>query len=354
MARFRYVLISLALLATLTALGAGGYAWFKAWQEQQFLTTAPETPGREVQFRVAPGQIFTTIAANLKKEGLITDTRRFYQLAVRTGRGSAVRAGVFRLSTGWLPERILNELTSSSGVMQRVSIREGLTWWQTARVLEESDLGDAAGFAKAVADSELLAEFGINARDAEGYLFPETYLVTPPKERPSRHMAEIMIREFFRSIKKIWPGGPPPAEELHKTVILASLVEKETGDATERARISGVFHNRLKKHMLIQCDPTVIYGLGPDFDGNLKKSDLQDKDNAYNTYVHRGLPPGPICSPGLESLVAAMHPEEHDYLYFVAKGDGSHYFSRTLAEHNRGVRMYQLKRNRATYRSTKQ
>jgi len=96
------------------------------------------------------------------------------------------------------------------------------------------------------------------------------------------------------------------------------------------------------------------HGLGPDFDGNLKKSDLQDKDNAYNTYVHRGLPPGPICSPGLESLVAAVHPEKHDYLYFVAKGDGSHYFSRTLAEHNRAVHMYQLKRNRATYRSTKQ
>ncbi|OIQ52199.1 putative aminodeoxychorismate lyase [Pseudodesulfovibrio hydrargyri] len=354
MARFRYFLIASVLLAVLAGLGVGGYKWYKAWQEEQFLKTAPETPGREILFRVEPGQIFTTIAANLKSEGLITDTRRFYQLAVRTGKGSAVRAGVFRLSTGWVPERVLTELTSSTGVMRRVSVREGLTWWQTASVIEEAGLGGADGFTKAVADPELLAGYGIQARDAEGYLFPETYLLTPPKDRPAHHMAEVMIREFFKNAHKVWPGGLPPFKEMHRAVILASLVEKETGDATERARIAGVFRNRLKRHMLIQCDPTIIYGLGPEFDGNLKRSDLTDRDNPYNTYVHPGLPPGPICSPGLDSLMAAVHPEEHQFLYFVAKGDGSHHFSRTLEEHNRAVRKYQLKRNRSTYRSTKQ
>ncbi|HKI81149.1 MAG TPA: endolytic transglycosylase MltG [Pseudodesulfovibrio sp.] len=354
MARLRYFLIGSVLLAVLAGLGAGGYKWYKAWQEEQFLKTAPETPGREVLFRVEPGQIFTIIAANLKNEGLITDTRRFYRLAVRSGKGSSVRAGVFRLSTGWLPERVLTELTSSSGVMRRVSVREGLTWWQTARIIEQTGLGDADGFAEAVADPKLLTELGIGAKTAEGYLFPETYLLTPPKNNPARHMAEVMIREFFKNAHKVWPGGLPPFAEMHRAVILASLVEKETGDETERARIAGVFYNRLKKRMLVQCDPTIIYGLGPKFDGNLKRSDLTNRDNPYNTYVHPGLPPGPICSPGLNSLMAAVHPEEHKFLYFVAKGDGSHYFSRTLDEHNRAVRKYQLRRNRSTYRSIKQ
>ena len=354
MARFRYFLIALVLLAVLAGLGAGGYVWYKAHQERLFLATPPETPGREVLFRVEPGQLFTTVAANLKSEGLITDTRRFYRLAVRSGKGSAVRAGVFKLSTGWVPARILDELTSSAGVMRRVSVREGLSWWQTASVIEAAGLGDADGFAEAVADPGLLAEFGIQAQNAEGYLFPETYLLTPPKDHPARHMAEVMIREFFKNARKVWPGGLPGFEEMHRTVILASLVEKETGDETERARIAGVFANRLKKHMLIQCDPTIIYGLGRDFDGNLKRSDLLNRENPYNTYVHPGLPPGPICSPGLDSLMAAAHPEQHGYLYFVAKGDGSHQFSRTLAEHNRAVHKYQLRRNRSTYRSTKQ
>ncbi|MCJ2166100.1 MULTISPECIES: endolytic transglycosylase MltG [unclassified Pseudodesulfovibrio] len=353
MARKRTILIAFSTLFLLAALGAGGFQWYRAWQEQQFLTTPPETPGRDVLFRVEPGQVFTAIAQNLKAEGVISDTRRFYKLAVRTGKGSAVRAGVFALSTGWVPERVLLELTSSTGIMKRVSVREGLTWWQTAKIIEEADLGTYADFAQAQADKELLAAFGIEAKDAEGYLFPETYLLTPPKENPSRFMIRLMLKEFFKNAAKVWPSGLPEFEEMHQKVILASLIEKETGDMTERKRISGVFHNRLKKRMLIQCDPTIIYGLGPDFDGNIKKSDLLDKNNPYNTYAIQGLPPGPICSPGLDALLAAVHPEEHSYLYFVAKGDGSHHFSKNLEEHNQAVRQYQLRRNNETYKSTK-
>ncbi|BCS87914.1 endolytic transglycosylase MltG [Pseudodesulfovibrio sediminis] len=354
MARKRTIVISLLTAVLLAGLAAGGYLWYKAWQEKQFLLTAPETPGREVVFRVEPGQIFTTIAANLKKAGVITNTRRFYRLAVRTGKGAAVRAGEFMLNTGWLPEHVLHELTTSAGIMKRASVREGLTWWQTAEIINQSGLGSYENFAKAVADPELLDRFGIKAKNAEGYLFPETYLLTPPKGDQSAHMAEIMLKEFFKHAGQVWPDGLPEWDELNQTVILASIIEKETGDASERQRISGVFHNRLKKRMLIQSDPTIIYGLGPDFDGNIRKRHLQDKNNPYNTYVIRGLPPGPICSPGLESLLAAVHPEDHQYIFFVAKGDGSHYFSRTLSEHNDAVRKYQLRRNRETYRSTRQ
>ena len=293
-----------------------------------------------------------TISANLKRAGLITDTVRFLKLASRSGKTGSIRAGQFKLSTGWVPGRILSELTTSSGIMKRASIPEGLTWWQTADKIQEAGLGTRQAFARAVADPAVLARHGIRARDAEGYLFPETYLITPPTGDQSAHMVETMIQEFFKNARKVWPDGLPVWKEMHKAVILASLVEKETGNVSERKRISGVFHNRLKKGMLIQADPTIIYGLGPTFDGNIRKSHLRDRGNLYNTYVIRGLPPGPICSPGLDALMAAVYPEEHGFLYFVAKGDGSHYFSKTLLEHNDAVGKYQLRRNRKTYRST--
>jgi len=352
MARKRTLILSLVALILLAGAGAGGWLGWRAWQEHQFLTVPPETPGRDLVFRVEPGQIFTTIARNLQQTGLVTDARRFQRLAVVEGKGSSVRAGEFLLNTGWTPHQLLYELTTSTGIMKKVSVREGLTWWQTADRIQEAGLGTRDGFARAVADPALLARYGIEARDAEGYLFPETYLLTPPLSDQSGYMAETMIQEFFKNARKIWPGGPPPFKELHPIVILASLVEKETGDPSERARIAGVFANRLRKNMLIQADPTIIYGLGPDFDGNIRKSDIQDASNPYNTYTHRGLPPGPICSPGLDALAAAAQPEKHDFLYFVAKGNGSHHFSATLQEHNNAVIKYQLRRNRETYRST--
>lgn len=332
----------------------GGYVWHKAWLEEQFLTVPPESPGRDIMFRVEPGEIFTTISTNLKKSGLITDTRRFLKLAQQTGKTSSLRAGQFKLSTGWTPAQILHELSTSAGIMKKASIREGLTWWQTATKIQAARLGTFKNFAEAVVDPELLKQFGIEANNAEGYLFPETYLLTPPKGDQSRYMVEIMLKEFFRNAAKVWPDGLPEFKEMNKIVTLASLIEKETGNISERKRISGVFHNRLKKRMLIQADPTIIYGLGPDFDGNIRRSHILDKTNPYNTYVIRGLPPGPICSPGLDALLAAVHPEDHNFLYFVAKGDGSHYFSKNLSEHNNAVRQYQLRRNKKTYRSTQE
>ncbi|MBI9078718.1 MAG: endolytic transglycosylase MltG [Pseudodesulfovibrio sp.] len=354
MARKQTILIILAALVLLTGLGAGGYHSYKMWQEHKFLTVPPETPGRDLIFRVEPGQPFMTISANLKKTGLITDTRRFLNLARKSGATASIRAGQFRLSTGWTPSRILLELTSSAGIMKKVSIREGLTWWQTADKIQEAGLGMHETFAKAVSDPVLLAKYDIQANNAEGYLFPETYMITPPTGDQSAYMAKTMLKEFFRNAQKVWPDGLPEWKELHKAVILASLVEKETGNTSERKRISGVFHNRLRKRMLIQADPTIIYGLGPSFDGNIRRSHLRDRSNPYNTYVIRGLPPGPICSPGLDALMAAVHPEKHNYLYFVAKGEGSHYFSTSLSEHNAAVQKYQLQRNRETYRSTSQ
>ncbi|MDE7372331.1 MAG: endolytic transglycosylase MltG, partial [Desulfovibrio sp.] len=176
----------------------------------------------------------------------------------------------------------------------------------------------------------------------------------------ARAVAGRMIDNFWRKAAPLWPGGAgregvaarPPAPELRKWVTLASIVEKETGIPEERARVAGVYENRLGRGMLLQADPTVIYGLGPSFDGNLRRSQLDDAANAYNTYQRAGLPPGPIASFGTAALNAAIRPEQHGYLYFVAKTDGGeHQFSATLQEHNRAVREY-LRQRRAARRGT--
>ncbi|MBN2140133.1 MAG: endolytic transglycosylase MltG [Desulfovibrionaceae bacterium] len=337
-------------LASAALMLAG--SWF-VWRAWDFLYLPPEDPGQEKIFVIEPGQTFLSIARGLERERLVKDADKFLALAEEKNLTSRARAGEFELSTGWLPERTLEVITRTPGVMARVVVREGLTWWQTAEAIAQAGLVPAQDFGRAAHNAGLLSEYDIPADSAEGYLFPETYLLTRPRNDPGPAMVRTMLDEFAKNARKVWPLGLPGPEKLHKTVILASLVEKETGDASERARIAGVFANRLKKGIALAADPSVIYGLGPDFNGNLKKGDLADKTNPYNTYQRPGLPKGPICSPGLDSLLAAANPEKHDFYYFVAKGDGSHHFSRTLKEHNQAVVKYQIKRDRNNYRSTK-
>lgn len=343
----RYVMPTIAFGCMALMLVAG---WFM-YQNWSFLNLPPEIEGREVIFTVDRGQPLWTISGNLAKEGLISDAKRFRQYAQVEGKEDKIRAGEFRLWSNMTAPEVLEKLTTTSGILHKFSVREGLTWWATAQEADKSELTTYADFKTAVSDPELLAEYKIPAKNAEGYLFPETYLLTRPKSNSGKTMVETMLKEFKKAANEAWDGKIPSPKEVHSTIILASLVEKETGDVTERRRIAGVFANRLKKGYLLQCDPTIIYGLGETFDGNLRKKHLKDKSNPYNTYQHKGLPPGPICSPGLESIKAAINPEQHSYLYFVAKGDGSHYFSKSLKEHNAAVRKYQLRRNRDTYRS---
>ena len=343
----RFVMPAIAFGCMALMLVAG---WFM-FQNWSFLNMPPETEGREILFTVESGQPLWTISGNLAKEGLIRDSKKFRQYAQAEGKENKIRAGEFRLWSNMTAPEVLDTLTTTSGILHKFSVREGLTWWATAKKAEESKLTGYADFKEAVSDPELLAKYKIPARNAEGYLFPETYLLTRPKTETGKAMVETMLKEFHKAAMQAWNDKIPSPEDVHQTVILASLVEKETGDVTERRRIAGVFANRLEKGYLLQCDPTIIYGLGETFDGNLRKKHLNDKSNLYNTYQHRGLPPGPICSPGLESIKAAINPEKHSYLYFVAKGDGSHYFSKSLKEHNAAVRKYQLRRNRDTYRS---
>ncbi len=342
-ARLRALLAALGL-AVLAALAVAGWL---AWQAHAFLHTAPEDPGREVVLTVAPGSTFDQVAARLTEAGCITDARKFRLLGRWQGKLASVRAGEFLLSTGWPPARVLEELTSGRPLLHRLVVPEGLTWWQTGRIVEASGLADFASFERAVHDPDLLARRHIPAASAEGFLFPETYHLPRPRGGDAAPIVEAMLDAFWRQAgSRLWPDGAPGPAEVLRLVNLAAMVEKETAAPEERGRIAGVYANRLRRGMLLQCDPTVIYGLGTGFDGNLTRAHLQDKSNPYNTYRLRGLPPGPICSPGLAALLAAQSPEQHSYLYFVAKGDGSHAFSRTLNEHNAAVRTYQLKRRK--------
>lgn len=312
------------------------------YQVHHFLHTAPEDPGKEVVVRIPQGMSFSAIASLLQTRGVIKDQKPFVLLGRFMNKAGSVRAGEFTLHTGWTPMQVLEELGRGKEVLHALTIPEGLTWWQTADLVQASGLGTRQGFARIIRDREFLARWHIPGDTAEGYLFPETYFF--PKGPPAQQdqmIANHLLAMFREKTRQLFPPSMSP-ETIRDILTLASLVEKETSRDDERARIAGVYANRLKKNMRLQCDPTIIYGIGPDFDGNLTRRHLRDGSNPYNTYKHPGLPPGPICSPGLASIKAALHPESHSYLYFVAKGDGSHAFSKTLQEHNRYVRTYQL------------
>lgn len=330
----------LAVLLSLAAMGG----WF-AWQASAFLHTPPQDPGTAKVVAIEPGQTFDHVARMLQAEGIITDAAKFRVLGQWKSKLAAIKAGEFSLATDMLPGAVLDAITEGRPVLHRLQVVEGLTWWQVGRLVEEAGLASFASFAKAVRDPALLAEFHIPFASAEGFLFPDTYFVPRPRGRDAEPIVRAMLAAFWRQAgARLWPAGWPSDAELARLVILASLVEKETGEPAERARIAGVYANRLRRRMLLQCDPTVIYGLGQAFDGNLKRVHLTDRANPYNTYARPGLPPGPICSPGLAALAAAAAPESHRYLYFVAMGNGAHAFSTTLEAHNRAVRRYQLHR----------
>lgn len=369
-------LLRLFILLLLAALAGGAWLWREA---RLFLDTPAGQAGTQEIFDVPPGARLGKIAEELAARGIVTSARNFVLLARWKKQDNRLQAGRFALEGGWRPEQVLDALVNGKPVLQRVTVPEGLAWWQTGRLLESAGLLRFEDFREAVTDPAFLRHYGIPFATAEGFLMPDTYLLKPPdapaggpaspaaadaakaaEKAQARAVAGRMIDNFWRKTAALWPdaGGRqgvaarPPAAELKKWVTLASIVEKETGIPAERARVAGVYENRLGRGMLLQADPTVIYGLGPEFDGNLRRVHLDDAANPYNTYQRPGLPPGPICSFGAAALDAAIRPEQHDFLYFVARTDGGeHQFSATLQEHNRAVRDY-LRQRRAGKRGT--
>jgi UPF0755 protein len=290
---------------------------------------------------IKSGQDFKSFSERLHKAGIIKELYKFNLLARIKGYDRKVKAGEYLLSASMAPNKILQIIVSGKVRLYKLTIPEGYNLSQIASNIAGAGLVKEEDFLKAALDSSLAHEEGIDAETFEGYLFPETYYfqkdITPEK------IISVMV-ERFRSV--FTPAFKEQAKKLglsiHQIVTLASIIEKETGAPEERNIISSVFHNRLKKNMRLESDPTVIYGI-KDFDGNIKKRHLEAL-TPYNTYKIRGLPPGPIASPGIKAIEASLYPADTNFLYFVSKKDNTHMFSTNIKDHNRAVRKYQLRR----------
>lgn len=291
-------------------------------------------------FPLPKGASFKTTLARLEQMGLITNPFYFELLARSAGKQGSLKAGEYALETGMTPAQLLEMITEGRSLQFTLTVPEGFTMKDIARRLEELGAGTSREFFDTARNPATLRRYEVEADSFEGYLFPDTYHFAKGSElkvvlgmMADHFMKKVRTEEILRQVES-------SGFTLHEILTLASLIEKETALAEEKELISAVFHNRLKKKMLLQCDPTVIYAMR-DFDGNIRKKDLQI-DSPYNTYRYRGLPPGPIANPGLGSILAALHPTQSDALYFVSKKDGGHHFSSSLEEHNRAVRKFQL------------
>lgn len=298
------------------------------------------TPTRVV---IPPGCGVKKIGEALRKKGLINSRILFSFLSLWGGSDRDLKAGEYRLSPDMGIYRILDVLHSGRAALIQVTVPEGLSFRQIGIVLEKEGLSDAERFEALCRQKSWFSGLNIQADTLEGYLFPETYRFA--LNTPEETIIKTMVAEFFRHFDS---DRQRRAEDLgmtrHQVITLASLIEKETAAESERTIISAVFHNRLKKRMRMECDPTVIYAL-EDFDGNIRKKDLS-VDSPYNTYRYYGLPPGPIANPGDDSIYAALFPADSPALYFVSKNDGTHQFSTTLSKHRRAVYRFQKKRKR--------
>lgn len=332
---WRRALTALLLLAALAAAWAGFRLYRQVFRPYR-------GSGASAVVRIESGMSVAAIARLLQERGVIASAAQFTRYYRLFHSRRMLKAGEYLFDAPLSMRQVIAKLEEGKAILRRVTVPEGLWIGETARVLEQAGLFPAAEFASAASDASLVGDIDPGAADLEGYLFPDTYLVQ--EGISARAMAALMVRRFRDNFGHsfVWRARDI-GFSVRQAVILASLIEKETANRDERFLISSVFHNRLRKGMLLDCDSTIVYALkkAGTYDGDIRWGDLKD-DSPYNTRRHRGLPPGPIASPGYAALEAALYPENTDYLYFVAKGQGSHYFSRSLSEHNRAVRQYIL------------
>jgi UPF0755 protein len=321
-------LFVLAVLAVLML--AGGLVWYG--NQPLRIEPLPKT------FNVMPGTHLRSLSVMLEREGVIGNAPVFWLLGRVLGKGAALKAGVYTLDKPLTPLALYGMIERGEVSQAVVQFIEGWNWREVRAALAAQPLlkHESAG----MSDAELLQAIGAEETHPEGLLFPDTYSFAP-------HSSDLnVLRHAYRmqreKLMAAWETRAPglPYRTPYDALIMASIVEKETGAAFERPQIAGVFINRLRLGMRLQTDPTVIYGLGERFDGNLRRIDLQT-DTPYNTYTRSGLPPTPIAMPSEAAIQAALNPATTDALYFVSRNDGTHVFSSNLDAHNRAVNRYQ-------------
>lgn len=330
------LLATAAVIAVFVAALAA--VWFYSFAHSALPLPQAATP---FEFIVKPGTSLKGLSRQLTEQGLLPEPQLFWLLGRVTDQATGIQAGTYRLESPATPLQLLQKLNSGDVVPISVTFVEGMTFADMRARLKKTESVKIT--LQDVADADILKRMGATEAHPEGLFFPDTY-------RFSAGTTDLdILKKSYQAMQKklaeAWAMRDPdlPYVSPYEALIMASIIEKETGRSEERPLIGSVFINRLKLPMRLQTDPTIIYGMGLKFDGNIRKRDLT-ADTPYNTYTRDGLPPTPIAMPGWGSLLAAVKPAQSDRLYFVAKGDGSHYFSRTLVEHNRAVNKYQLGR----------
>jgi UPF0755 protein len=318
----------LALCVTLLAVA--GLGWYAL--------SPLELRSDPADFSIKPGSSLKSATRQMVESGVELDAWQFNLLGRVLGKASTIKAGSYEVGSGITPLALLNQLTAGEVTQEEVVFIEGWTFRQVRATLDAD--ADVRHDSAALSDAEIMARLGAAGRSPEGLFFPDTYLYG--KGAGDLDILRRAYQAMDRQLEAAWLQRAPdlPYRSPYEALIMASVIEKETGQATDRALIGGVFVNRLRLGMMLQTDPSVIYGLGEKFDGRLRKKDLR-ADTPHNTYTRTGLPPTPIAMPGLASLQAALNPAKTPALYFVARGDGSSEFSRTLVEHERAVAKYQ-------------
>lgn len=326
--------------AVMAVLGLAGIATFFL-HLKQYAQTPGSPKAVDTVISIPAGQSFSQTTTALAKAGIIQHPYKFKLIARLKGYDKKLQAGEYTLSATLSPAQILQKMVAGDVRLYRLTVPEGLNLYQIAKLVDQSGLASKNDFIAAATSTEFVHQQGLNADTFEGYLFPETYFF--PKNTPVKTIISTMVDRFRQIFSANWQKR---AEQLgfsiHQIVILASIIEKETGASFERPLISSVFHNRLNRKMRLESDPTVIYGL-ENFDGNLKRKHLETL-TPYNTYKRSGLPAGPIANAGKDSLEAALYPADTKFIYFVSKKDQTHQFSTNFKDHQRAVQKYQLRR----------
>lgn len=329
---FTWVLFILLILI----VGLAGFSYW--WVNERPVPMQSEL----IDYAVESGSSPRKIANIMLASGIDISPDIFVLVARFSGRDKLLKAGAYEAHQGETLWQMLERMANGDMTQVRLTIPEGWTFKQIRTALDASDLvkHDTTGLTEA----DIIKQLGLEIDSLEGYIYPDTYVFVPGSSDLEILRRSIKIGQQVLDNAWLERDSDLPLKTPYEALVLASIIEKETGHSNDRARIAGVFINRLRIDMPLQTDPTVIYGMGDNYQGRIRKKDLE-RDTKWNTYTRKGLPPTPIASPGKAAILAALHPEQHKFLYFVSRGDGTSEFSKNLNAHNRAVNKYILKRN---------